>query len=140
METNQIIHLIARIRSKANALIINELEKNELGNLAPSHGDILAQLFRHEELTMKELAEKIDRDKSTVTPLITKLIHLGYVLKMADPKDKRISNISLTQKGMTLKPLFEEISKKLIDQTYSSTTPSEQQTLIRLLSKINDNW
>lgn len=140
MESNQIIYLIARIRSKANALITSELQKQDLGDLAPSHGDILAQLFKHNELTMKELAEKIDRDKSTVTPLVTKLVHLGYVLKMPDSRDKRISNISLTQKGMTLKPLFEEISKKLINHTYSSTTPTEQQSLIKLLSKINDNW
>ena len=134
------IYLIARIREKASRLIITELKKHNLSGIFPSHGDILVALFMNTELTMKNMSEMIDRDKSTVTTLIEKLINLGYVKKRTDPVDSRVTLVSLTQRGETLKPDFLDISRKLQDRVYKTLTENEKQTLINLLMKIYTNW
>ncbi|MBE5981653.1 MAG: winged helix-turn-helix transcriptional regulator [Paenibacillaceae bacterium] len=62
---------------------------------------------------MKDLAGSIKKDKSTVTVLVEKLIRLVYVKKERAAGDNRITYHSLTQKGLDLKPMFENISKML---------------------------
>jgi len=111
-----------------------------MAGLAPSHGDILWTLFKHGALSMKGLAELIDRDKSTVTVLVNKLILLGYVRKEPDFADSRVTLISLTDEGRGLKDDLIEISQKLISKVYKTLSEDERVSLIGLLKKVNDNW
>ena len=134
------VYLISRIREKANRLLIRELRSHNLQGIVPSHGDILVSLFLQPGLTMKGLAKKIDRDKSTVTALVDKLVRLGYVEKKVDPGDSRITLVSLTTKGLSLKPVFLEISRRLQERVYEHLTEKEKATLIDLLVKINQGW
>ncbi len=134
------ITLISHIREKANRFLLRELKTHNMAGLAPSHGDILWILFKHGALSMKGIAELIDRDKSTVTVLVNKLIVLGYVQKQADSFDSRVTFISLTEEGRALKDDLIEISQKLITKTYKTLSKDEQDSLILLLTKINDNW
>jgi len=57
------------------------MAKRNIKGLVTSHGDILYALFQKRTLTMKEIAEGIEKDKSTVTALVNKLIAHGYVQK-----------------------------------------------------------
>lgn len=131
---------IARIHEKANRLIVSELRKRGLGNLAPSHGDILVCLLMHKELSMKKLAEFIDRDKSTVTALVQKLNDLGYVDKKTVEGDARVTNVYLTEKGKGVYEDFVEISCILQDRMYSGLTDEERFIFNDLLSKVNYDW
>ncbi len=88
---------------------------------------------------MKEIAEIIDKDKSTITSLINKLIVLDYVEKKKDMDDNRISIISLTAKGKALKPVFMEISEKLIIKAFQGISDQEKEILNILLAKLNKN-
>lgn len=132
--------LISRIREKANRFLISELKRHDMAELAPSHGDILWALFKYGAISMKELAELIDRDKSTVTALVNKLIFLGYVWKQPDSADSRVNLISLTDEGRDLKDDLIEISQNLIAKFYKTLSEDERDSLIGLLTKINDNW
>lgn len=88
---------------------------------------------------MKEIAEIIDKDKSTITSLIHKLITLGYVKKKKDLSDNRIKMISLTAKGRALKPLFMEISDKLKTKAYQCVSEQEREILNILLAKLDNS-
>ncbi len=140
VKTNHLVSLISNIRDKANRVIISELEKNSIYNLAPSHGNILQLLFySNEPLTMQDIAIKINRDKSTVTSLVNKLVQLGYVEKQKDQEDSRKTIIVLTQKGWELEHIFKDISKKLIDRVYTNISIQEQKEVINVLEKIEKN-
>ena len=110
-ETDFIISLIARIREKANRLITAELAARGLHGLKPIHGDLLLALFTRDQPTMKELADQVDRKKSTVTTLVDKLVHLGFAVKTRDDQDSRVYRVSLTAKGKALKPELIAISR-----------------------------
>jgi DNA-binding MarR family transcriptional regulator len=47
--------------------------------IAPSHGDLISVLMFRGEMTKTELANVINRDRSTVTVLIKKLEKLGII-------------------------------------------------------------
>lgn len=140
MSTRDIISLIATIREKANRLIIQEMSIREMEGLAPSHGDILSALFEYSSLTMKELAKKINKDKSTVTALVNKLLNLGYIERTRDLTDSRIVYITLTEKGKNLKSDFKEISDKLIERVYKDISKNDQEVVINILTKIENNF
>lgn len=140
MNTNDIISLIAVIREKSNKFIIAEMNNRDMKGLVTSHGDILSALFKYEVLTMKDISEKIQRDKSTVTTLVDKLVSFGYVTKEKDLKDGRTILVSLTDKGKEIKTDFEEISKELLSVVYNGIEEEEREQLVRTLRKIKDNF
>lgn len=139
MKTDHIISLISKIRNKANKIIVKELQNRNIKGLSPSHGDILFFLLQEGSATMADLAKKIDRDKSTVTALVKKLIALGYIKTIKDEKDNRITVVSLTEKGQKLKPTFDKISMNLINSVYRNFTTSEKEVIVRNLEKLLQN-
>jgi len=140
MNRDNTIYIIGRIREKANKFLLKELEEIGIKDVAPSHGDILANLFKCKKATMTEIANLIHRDRSTVTTLVNKLIKLGYVLSERDINDSRSSIISLTKKGEELETAFKEISQKLYEVEYKGFTEEEKMVLKNLLNKINNNF
>jgi DNA-binding MarR family transcriptional regulator len=88
---------------------------------------------------MGQLAQAIDRDKSTVTVLVNKLAGLSYLEKRKDESDGRVTLIRLTEKGQRLEPVFKEISVGLIGKVYEGFTDLEQEILITLLDRIKNN-
>ncbi|QYR19236.1 MarR family transcriptional regulator [Paenibacillus sp. sptzw28] len=128
--------LISRIRDAANKFIISELEKHGIKGIVPSHGDILTYLYKHDHVTMKELAEYIHRTKPTVTVLVNKLVDCGYVIREKDASDNRITYIKLTQKGIDLQPLFKEISFRIREIMYGGFSEEEGKQLEYLLENL----
>ena len=139
MKPDQIISVISRIHENANRIIIEELEKRGVDGLVPSHGDILAKLFKDDGMPMSELARLINRKKNTVSVLVEKLELHGYIRRSADTDDNRITRIYLTAKGKAINESVQEISKVLLSRTYKGISPSEKESLIGLLTQINSN-
>jgi DNA-binding MarR family transcriptional regulator len=140
MKTRDIISLISKVRQKANGFILSELSGQGIDGLAASHGDILYALFQKRRMTMAEIAGKIGRDKSTVTALVGKLVSFGYVVKERDTQDTRVAYVTLTPQGQELEPVFEAISRRVLERFYANVSESEKQELLRILSKIESNF
>ncbi len=136
---NNIISLISQIRSKANKLIINELEKAGIDGVVPSHGSILHVLAMQESCSMQELAKKINRTKPTVTVLVKKLVAIGLVEKITSPVDARINLIRLSAKGNNIMPKIKIISKTLINTTLKGFSEKEIQEVSSYLARLADN-
>lgn len=99
INTNSIISIIGNIHNNANKLIIEELKKHDLEGLAPSHGDILIVLYQNEEgVAMNKITSSINKDKSTVTALINKLLKMELIEKTKCKEDSRSTIIKLSKK------------------------------------------
>ena len=134
-----VISQIAKIRERINRLIVQELREHEIDGIVTSHGDIFYALFRRDELTMQETADLIGKDKSTVTALVDKLVKAGFIEKRQDETDRRVTFIRLTEEGQRLRPDFHEISVTLLARIYAGFTEQEKETLMSLLSRIQEN-
>lgn len=140
MRSEDIISLVSRIREFANTFITDEMNKYGVEGLAVSHGDIIFSLLNNEKLTMKEIAEKIEKDKSTVTALVNKLIKQGYIEKTKDILDNRVVFVTPTEKGKSLEPMFNKISEELISKVYEGISENEKEELLKTLIKIKNNF
>ena len=96
---NNSISSISCLHTITANFLLDELAKEGLSNIASSHGNILFQLSKVEKLSMRELAKKINRDKSTTTVLVRKLIKEKLIAEEINENDKRNKNIYLTEKG-----------------------------------------
>ncbi len=139
VDETKIIVLISRIHEKANAFLMAELARHGMQGLVPSHGDILYILFTRGNLAMNEIAILIHRKRPTVTVLVDKLAALGFVDKIPDPDDSRVTRISLTEKGKRMKTSLIEISENLLKRVYGRIKKGEREKLVVLLAQVNDN-
>lgn len=140
MHSDNSIKLISLIRQRANKFLLEKLEKIGLTNIAPSHGDIFFTLFKNDHLTKTELATKINRDRSTVTTLVNKLIKLGFIAEKENPEDKRSTIIYLTEKGKDLEEDFIRISQELYQIEYQGISDKEKKMFLRILNNIYQNF
>lgn len=61
---------------------------------------VLAALTRHGMLSMSEIGCKLSMPKPHVTTLVDRLIAEEMVERLYDPKDRRIVNVKITEKGV----------------------------------------
>ncbi|MFZ7101526.1 MAG: MarR family winged helix-turn-helix transcriptional regulator [Peptococcaceae bacterium] len=140
MTNDNSIALISRIREKVNKFLLAELKAIGLHDIAPSHGDIFIALFRYQELSMTEIADYINRDRSTVTTLVTKLINSGYAASRRNTRDGRSNLIFLTEKGRKFEKNFAVISRKLLEIEYRGVSEEERKVFLHILHKVYDNF
>lgn len=141
MNDKYIVYFISRTKKKMIRFIEKKLLENDMDDLIPSHGNILTALYENnEKLTMKRIAEIIGKDKSTVTPLISKLLSLGYIKKEKDEKDKRITYISLTNKGREIRTKYNNISSEVYKTAYKGFSKEEKEIFLNLLKRLNNNF
>lgn len=136
-----IVYFISRTKQKMTQFIQLQLKNQQLDELIPSHGNILTALYENgDKMPLNEIAKRIGRDKSTVTSLVNKLSGLGYVEKVADMKDKRVTFVQLTERGQELKPRFDQISAQVYDTAYRGFSPQEKEQFLLLLKRLNQNF
>lgn len=141
MDDKYIIYFISRTKQKMIKFIEQKLEEKGIDDLIASHGNILTALYENDgKLTMSQIAKKIGKDKSTVTPLIDKLLKLGYINKVRSEDDKRVTFIILTQKGVQLESEFNSITSQVHETAYKGFTPEEKKVFLQLLKKLNKNF
>jgi DNA-binding MarR family transcriptional regulator len=135
-----VIGQIARIREQVNLIIEKELRNADISGVLPAHGSILYFLFKQSApVAMKEVVEQVGRVKSTVTGMINTLEQHGYVEKFQSLEDGRVMLVQLTEKGRTIRPDFEKISKKLQKKVVGDMPSDDRETLVRLLMQVAAN-
>ena len=140
MDVNSSISLLSHIHTITADFIIEKLKERGYPDFASSHGNILFQLSVNEEMTMGELSEKINRDKSTTTVLVRKLESEGFITGKPDPADKRSRIIYLTAKGKQFNQTAMDLSKDLLETFYRGFSEEEKQTFFQALMRIKDNF
>ena len=134
------ISQVSQIHSLTADFLKKKLAENGFDDFASSHGNILFQLGINEETTMKELAAKINRDKSTTTVLVRKLEAAGLVKVTVDSQDKRNKLLSLTKKGAEYNKMTSELSHELLATFYKGFSESDKKAFTEYLNRIKSNF
>lgn len=139
-DLNNSISLLSRIHTKTADFLLKKLSEEGLSDFASSHGNILFQLSVNEKLSMGDLAHKINRDKSTTTVLVRKLIKEGLIIEQINESDKRNKFISLTEKGNQYNKLTSALSSQLLSTFYNGFTEEEKNQFLSFLQRIDQNF
>lgn len=74
----------------------------------------LLALWEKDEVTVKDLGNKLFLDSGTLTPLLKKLESSGYIMRIRSVTDERNVVIKLTENGHQLKKEASSIPQELI--------------------------
>jgi len=140
MDVNSSISLLSHIHTITADFLIEKLKEHGYPDFASSHGNILFQLNVNEKMTMGELSEKINRDKSTTTVLVRKLESEGFITGEPDPNDKRSRIIYLTEKGKKFNTTAMELSQELLGTFYKGFSDEEKNNFFQTLLRIKNNF
>ncbi|MBK5252448.1 MAG: MarR family transcriptional regulator [Peptostreptococcaceae bacterium] len=141
MNKDYIIYYITRIRKKSGLFIENLLKAKGLDGLCASHETILSALYAEDRpLAMKDISNRISRNKSTTSQLVDKLVKFGYAEKIHCKNDRRVNYVFLTQNGKDIQANFQTISAELIETAYENFSTEEIEELLRLLKKLSNNF
>jgi DNA-binding MarR family transcriptional regulator len=99
----------------------------------------LGQLRRYGRMTGRELADRLAVTPSTVVPLCDRLEERGYVRRVPDRTDRRVTWIQLTSAGEEFfRGLWRPARAKLLEAV-ATFSPQERATFARLLDQIADH-
>lgn len=140
MDVNSSISLLSHIHTITADFLIEKLKERGYPDFASSHGNILFQLSVNEKMTMGELSEKINRDKSTTTVLVRKLEKDGFITGDAAPNDKRSRIIYLTEKGRQFNATAQELSSDLLGTFFKGFTENDKEEFFKTLLRIKKNF
>lgn len=107
--------------------------------LIPGQVTAFIHLTQETEIRQDELVSMIGVTKAIGTRVIKKLDKAGYIRRRHDPKDHRVSLLSLTDEGAAIKLDVMEIYNSLNKSLLKDFTSDEQETVHRLLNKMIAN-
>ena len=98
-------------------------------SITPGGMFVMDSLKRHGTLSMSDIGKCLSMPKPHITVIVDRLIEEGYVVRQNDSNDRRIINISLTDKGFID---FEDIKQALSETLKSKLVLLNDQELEQL--------
>ena len=107
-------------------------------DIAPPHFEIMKLLEEAGMLHVAEIGERLQIARPQMTHLIDKLVDLDIVERQTDAEDRRMIDITLTNKGKTILKEHDSYIRDATRETLSCLTDEELQDLSASLKKLRD--
>ena len=91
-----------------------------------------------EPITMGELSRELDVPLSTATRIMDWFVKNGYAQRLADPQDRRVVRVGLTEAGQEIYRTINETFMENIERFMRHLTQEERTTFFSLLCKVLD--
>ncbi len=96
---------------------------------------VMVVLWEQEGLGIKDLAERLQQDSGSITPLVKRLEAEGYLLRSRDPRDERNRVLTLTDSGRQLRHAMTNVDQTIIDNC--AVIGKEFEVMMAGLRKLN---
>ena len=131
-------YLIIRTSMHLKTALYRALHNSRLG-ITPEQWSVLCCLWEEEGLNHAEIARRTGRDKFTITRIINLLEKKELVRRTPDSRDKRRSNIHLTQEGSALQEPLTETVEQFSKKAFDGLTEEDVEHLQRIQKTILRN-
>ena len=89
--------------------------------------------------TQQQLADKMQKDKNSVTKLVDAIERKGFVVRQQNLNDRRSNTLVLTEKANQLKPGAKQKGISILDQILEGIGEEELRAFLTTLRKLNSN-
>jgi len=103
-----------------------------VGHVKPAYLGVLWCLWREEGAKMIDLARCAGLEPSTLTGLLDRMERDGYVKREADPHDRRVFQIFLTEEGRKIR----DIVIRMVDETLALLFDGVEETELAQMKKV----
>ena len=99
---------------------------------------ILELLSRQGASKMTELAKYMKVSTAASTGIVQRLVLLGYVQRVYDPRDRRIVRIKLSTKGTELLKKISQQRTQLVIKIFGQISENDRGEYLRILMQVKD--
>ncbi|WP_019930454.1 MarR family winged helix-turn-helix transcriptional regulator [Nocardia sp. BMG111209] len=96
---------------------------------------VMLALWGESPMSVKAIAEAIQLDSPTLSPLLKRLESAGYITRRRDPRDERTLLVDLTADGRALRRRAERIPPAVVERLGVSLADLEE--LREVLTRVN---
>lgn len=100
---------------------------------------VLTALSRNEGSNQGNLADLLEVEPITLCRMVDRLAEAGLVERRADPADRRVWRLYLTNKARPLLDSLRTLAEGLFDDALTGLTPADQAKLDEMLEVIRSN-
>lgn len=116
--------------------ILANMNKGNINGVTATHYNIIEYVYRKPEVTGKEISGAFKVSQAAISKQIKFLIANGLIEQKQSSSDRRIFNLSATEKGIFLINNSEDFRKTVADQASAILDKAELETLTVLLNKV----
>jgi DNA-binding MarR family transcriptional regulator len=99
----------------------------------------LAALYARQKCTMSELADLATIDRTTLTRTVDRMEDAGWLTRLADSEDMRVTRLAPTAAGRKLFDKIWPTVARLNELALAGLSPSQIDTLRKVLGQMKDN-
>ena len=99
---------------------------------------LLFIISRQKGINQKELAQKLDRDKTSIARSVSKLEKTHKIVRVQTGDDKRINNLFLTKEGTQLLEDIYPVIKNIRNELKSGFSEEEINKVVSFLKKLTE--
>lgn len=118
---------------------INEIFKEHEVSLSAEQGILMFHINHNEGISQNALADHMMKDKPSITRAVDQLEQMGFVMRVADPRDRRVKLLYMSPQGKKIMPDFLKLAVKLEEDATSGISPEDLTTMLKTLLKIREN-
>ncbi len=127
-----LVHLFRDIMSLEERAIITQ----EFQDITNNDMHVIEAIGIGEAKNMSTIAKALSVTVGTLTIAMNSLVKKGYVNRERSSEDRRVVNISLSEKGRQAYLHHQEFHRQMIEGILESLTPEETEVLKRSLDKL----
>jgi DNA-binding MarR family transcriptional regulator len=124
---------------ESHNLMLAEIRRRLADAATMPRFDLLANLERQDGQTLAALSRRMLVTAGNLTGLVDRAERDGVVERRADPRDRRLSRVYLTDKGRELIQSLLPVHADHVNELLADLEPAERRELRRLLGKLRDS-
>lgn len=133
----QINQMLVEVYDDVNRIEEYSIKKGVFSDLSITEIHTIEAVGLYGSKTMSEVATKLEITMGTLTIAVDKLIKKGYLERSRSNTDRRIVNISLTNRGKLAYRIHEKFHLDMVKAIMLDFNPQEEEILLTALSKLN---
>ena len=125
---------------KMHKLLLKTIVRSasNLKNMSLSQLNVLMLLESRKHVIMKEIGEELGIKPSSATNLVDRLIKLDLIERSSVPDDRRVVEVSLTEKGKELIEEVRRVDNQHWEKMLAKIDEPEYEEILRVVKKLDN--
>jgi DNA-binding MarR family transcriptional regulator len=131
--------LLSRAAWAMNNYVNRILKERNLPDISVAYFAVLQALWENDGLSISDLGEKVQLEKSTMTSLIDRMEAAGLLRREDHPTDRRAYKICLTARGREMEANLDQVVTEAYDRLTRGIAGEDLQTAIEVCRRLMEN-
>jgi DNA-binding MarR family transcriptional regulator len=135
----QVGFLLSRATWAMNNFVNRMLRESELTDISVAYFAVLHALWENDGMSISDLGEKAQLEKSTMTSLIDRMEGAGLLRREDHPTDRRAYRICLTARGKELEKKLDQVVNRAYQHLTRGIAEKDLQKSIEICKQLVQN-